>query len=168
MPQFSPISPQAFDVHLITEEPRQSESIDDKAMAKDSDSSSVEVAGGLRRDGAFPVSRAKDPDNSLLTLLRRGMHLSRGQAEGDPHARVAGDLYEFLPLRSPAGRAVSDPMSPRALGELLDEALQVISATDDAVADLSPAPCRRSNDRGDGGRNRPASPGRGEPSLPKQ
>jgi hypothetical protein len=147
-----------------------------------SSSSSGEVARELPREQrSVPVrvSTVKEPDNSLVNLLRQGMLFEQGQAQHDPHAR-ANYHYEFLPFRSSAvvqvSSATTGATSPRAqlqqrqsIDELLEEVMQVISATDGAVDDDDDdddddsSPVRRCRERGDGS----ASPDRG-PTLPKQ
>jgi hypothetical protein len=151
-----------------------------KAMTKNSDSSSAEAARELRvlrEQRHFPaVSSAKEPDNSLVNLLRQGMIFAQqqGQDRHDPRA-PAIDRYEFLPFRT-SSVPVSNPLSLQAqqqpLGELLEEVMQVISATDClGEAPSSPASSQVSSIRHH--RNRgssddgSASPDRG-PQLPKQ
>jgi hypothetical protein len=151
-------------------------------MAKPSYISSVEVSRELPREQrSVPVRvpTVKEPDNSLVNLLRQGMLFAQGQAQHDPPAR-ASHQYEFVPFRSSAVQVSSSTtaaISPRAqqqqqhhqsIDELLEEVMQVISATDGAVDDdddddNDTSPVRRCRERGDGS----ASPDRG-PTLPKQ
>jgi hypothetical protein len=146
------------------------------SYSSSSSSSSGEVARELpreQRSAPVRVSTVKEPDNSLVNLLRQGMLFAQGQAQHDPHAR-ANYHYEFLPFRSPAVQQVSSAaaaISPRAqqqhhqsIDELLEEVMQVISASDGVVDDDDDtSQVRRCRERGDGS----ASPDRGPP-LPKQ
>jgi hypothetical protein len=146
-------------------------------MTKNSDSSSAEAARELRvlRDQRhFPaVSSAKEPDNSLVNLLRQGMLFAQQQGQ-DPHDPRAPAInrHEFLPFRT-SSVPVSNPISIQAqqqpLDELLEEVMQVISATDclgEVASSPAQASSRRNRNQGssdDGS----ASPDRG-PHLPKQ
>jgi hypothetical protein len=150
-------------------------------MTKNSDSSSAEAARELRElreQRPFPaVSSAKDPDNSLVNLLRQGMIFAQqqGQDPNDPRA-PAINRHEFLPFRT-SSVPVSNPISIQAqqqpLDELLEEVMQVISVTD-CLGEAASAPAQESSRR-NRNRNRnqgssddgSASPDRG-PRLPKQ
>jgi hypothetical protein len=140
-------------------------------MTKHSDNNSGSVAREVHRERPFSASTAKEPDNSLVTLLRQGMLFAQGQAHDDPHAHDAANRYEIFSFRTSAVSVLSDPISPRAqqqsLDELLEEVLQVISSTDGLVEGSSGEHRCHDNDRGAPRSDGSDSPNRG-PLLPKQ